>query len=131
MLEADAIVCPASSSMTWAYISDKLRKTLKRGRCSVPCTSFRTRACRRMRASERVFSAILLCCLSGLTSLASDLLALIMETFPMIWFRRPDITNIRCNLTDQFLVKTSHKNQARFRFHVKGNPCWRFHLYRM
>src|SRR5262245_3917627 len=100
---------------------ERLRNTASRGLAPVPLTRRRTRTCRRRRAACGVLMLFItsipgpapqtrarglrtLSALTGLTLLAADDLALVLDALTEVRLRRAQLANVRCNLADRLLV---------------------------
>src|SRR5579884_966470 len=87
-VDAAATVRPCESSITWAVMWCRLRKTASRGRAWAPSTRLRTRRWRLSRAARRsclVYIALLaLPGLAGLARLAAQLLAAVEHALALV-----------------------------------------------
>src|SRR3954469_17223497 len=134
----DAIVRPASSSMSWANTPRLERNTEIRGRSAEPCTFARTRRRRRRRFVGGERTVMLVCSACGseprrgvytvgscpLAYLPGDVLALVTDALALVGLRRALLADDRRDLADNLLVVALDDDARRDR-HLELDPLGR------
>src|SRR5438128_12025165 len=88
------------------------RNTARRGRSAVPATFFRTRRCRRIRAT-RLSCALTSGPLGRLAGLLPNVLALVPDALALVRLGLADLADVRSHLTDELLVDPADRDPVR------------------